>query len=127
METWMCAGSGNQSPDHAHSPHSVFAKRSLITRHGTMFCCWRPLVSDHQTRDLKQLLHTIYVDSFLSIWHVIGKGCNSYFSLVGGVPMKTPDLLIYMMNIHDSSNLNQADLLPFLSLPYYSSCAECYM
>lgn len=87
--SWRC-GCVRQCQSMPHSPHSVFAKKYFITRPGTVFCCWKPLVCDHQTQDLKLLLHTIYVASFFIhlIWHFIGKDCNSYFSLVGGVPIK---------------------------------------
>lgn len=114
----MGAGNGNKSPDPVHSPHAVFAKRYLITRPRAAFCCWTPLVPVHLIQSGKELLRTIYIASFSIhfIWRFIGKGCNSYFSLVGGVAMKTPGLLILMMNIHDSSNLHQADFVA-LSFP----------
>lgn len=114
----MGASNDNKNPDHAHSPHSVFAKRYLITRPRAPFCCWRPHFCPLNSQRGKQPLCTIYIAAFSNnfIWHFIGKGRNSFFSLVGGVAMKTPGLLIFMMNIHDSSNLYQADFVA-LSFP----------
>lgn len=107
----------------------IFAKRYLITIPGTVFCCWKPLVSDHQTRDLKHLLHTIYVASFFIhlIWHFIGKGCNSYFSLVGGVPVKLRIFLFRWWIFMTQAIWTRQTLMPFLYFPYYPNCAQCCM
>lgn len=111
------------------SPHSVFAKRYLVTRPGTVFCSWKPLLSDHQTQELEQLLHTIYGASFFIhfIWHFIGKGYNSYFSLVGGVPMKLQIFSFTWWIFMTQAIWTRQNLLLFLSFPYYPSCAQCYM
>lgn len=114
------AGNGNSSPDHKLSPHSVRAEGYLITQpreallllETSCFCLLN-------SGSGKQPLGTIHTASF-SIpfpWRFIGKGCNSYFSSVGGAAMKTPGLLIFMMNIHDLSNLYSAD---FVALSFSS-------
>ena len=136
MPTWcsgvqcMGAGNGNESSDHAHAPHSVFAKRYSVTRPRAAFCCWRLLVSVHNSQSGKQLLCTIYIalSSIHFIWHFFGKAYNSYFWLVE-LLWKLQVFSFWWWIFVTQATCTRQTLLPSLSLPYYSSssCAECYI
>lgn len=120
-----CAGSGSESPDHAHSLHSVFAKRCLITR-PRAFCCWKTFVSVHWIQHGK---HNLIASHSISFGIVLAKAVTVisvwWVELLWKLQVYAFCWWIFMTQ----AICTRQTSWPFLSLPCYSSSswAEWYI